>query len=139
MPAVDRIARGPPGPGDIHARYGDDANLQAMLAGFGPAGRRLRACDPGWPDDAPVLLTEFGGIAYVTNTDSEAWGYSNAVDAAGYEAQLSALVTAVRTSAPLAGFCYTQLTDTRQEANGLCDENRQPKLPVETLRQIFAG
>ena len=39
----------------------------------------------------------------------------------------------------LAGFCWTQLTDTLQEANGLCDENRVPKLPVETLRSIFKG
>jgi hypothetical protein len=39
----------------------------------------------------------------------------------------------------LAGFCYTQLTDTMQEANGLLDERREPKLPVERLRRIVTG
>lgn len=45
----------------------------------------------------------------------------------------------VRASRLLRGFCWTQLTDTLQEANGLCDENRVPKLPIETLRAIITG
>jgi beta-galactosidase/beta-glucuronidase len=126
-------------PAQIHTRYGSEEAVQATLAGLGPAGRRMRACEPGWPGDAPIVLSEFGGIAYVTTPDGEAWGYSNADDAAAYEAQLAALVGAVRESAPLAGYCYTQLTDTRQEANGLCDERRRPKLPAETIRRIVAG
>lgn len=126
-------------PDQIRARYGNEDTLQAMLSGMGPAGRRMRAGEPGWSPEAPVMLSEFGGIAFVTTPDGEAWGYSSADDAAAYEAQLSALVSAVRDSAPLAGFCYTQLTDTRQEANGLCDEHRRPKLPVETIRRIIAG
>ena len=36
----------------------------------------------------------------------------------------------------LAGFCYTQLTDIEQETNGLLTYNRQPKVPVETLRDL---
>ena len=43
---------------------------------------------------------------------------------------------AVKASPVLAGYCWTQLTDTLQEANGLCDENRVPKLPVETLKDL---
>ena len=38
----------------------------------------------------------------------------------------------------LAGFCYTQLTDTMQETNGLLDENRRPKLPIEVLSGIIS-
>lgn len=124
---------------DIRARYGDQDGLRRLLSGLGPGGRRMKACEPGWAKDAPTLLTEFGGIAYVTDASSEAWGYSSAQDADDYERRLSDLVAAVRASAPLAGFCYTQLADTRQEANGLCDENRRPKLPVETIRRIIAG
>lgn len=126
-------------PDQIRARYGSEEALQAILAGLGPAGRRMRACEPGWPKDAPIMLSEFGGIAYVTTPDGEAWGYSSADDASAFETQLASLVDAVRESSPLAGFCYTQLTDTRQEANGLCDEHRRPKLPVETIRRIVAG
>jgi hypothetical protein len=39
----------------------------------------------------------------------------------------------------VAGFCYTQLTDTLQEANGLLDGHRNPKLPVELLRSFITG
>ncbi|MDQ1531988.1 MAG: hypothetical protein QOE37_2093, partial [Microbacteriaceae bacterium] len=39
----------------------------------------------------------------------------------------------------LAGFCYTQLTDTLQEANGLLTEEREPKLPLAELRSMITG
>jgi hypothetical protein len=35
-----------------------------------------------------------------------------------------------------AGFCYTQFTDTYQEANGLLRGDRTPKFPIE---EIFAA
>lgn len=123
-------------PEEITARYGGPP--AELLSGIGPAGRRMRVGGEGWRADAPLMLTEFGGIAYTAAPDEEAWGYSRADDAGKFEAQLSALVGAVRRT-PLAGFCYTQLTDTRQEANGLCTADRQPKLPIETLRRIIAG
>jgi len=31
------------------------------------------------------------------------------------------------------GFCYTQFTDTFQEANGLLNADRTPKLPLEVI------
>ena len=37
----------------------------------------------------------------------------------------------------ITGFCYTQITDTLQETNGLYDENRKPKLPIDRLRDII--
>lgn len=124
-------------PDVIGTRYASSEAVQATMTDFGPAGRRMRAAEPEWPDDAPIVLSEFGGIAFVTTSDEHAWGYSSASNAAAYEKQLSALVAAVRRSSSLAGFCYTQLTDTRQEANGLCDENRRPKLPPETVRRVI--
>jgi hypothetical protein len=45
----------------------------------------------------------------------------------------------VHDSGVLAGFCYTQLTDTLQEANGLTTDDRKPKLPIEVLRSIIMG
>jgi regulator of replication initiation timing len=50
---------------------------------------------------------------------------------------VEALFDAIHESPELAGFCYTQITDTLQEKNGLYDENRKPKLPVERLRDII--
>jgi hypothetical protein len=39
----------------------------------------------------------------------------------------------------LAGWCWTQLTDTMQERNGLLTESREPKLPIQTIRSLIRG
>jgi beta-galactosidase/beta-glucuronidase len=123
----------------LHARYRDAAAVARLLAGTGPAGRRLLL--PG-RDSAglPVMLTEFGGISFPRDTAGEgAWGYSSATSTDDFLARLAALVDAVHASSVLAGFCYTQLTDTLQETNGLLDENRVAKAPVELLRAVITG
>ncbi|MRG60052.1 glycoside hydrolase family 2 [Agromyces sp. CFH 90414] len=121
--------------------YADAAAIGGLLDGVGPAGRRLAAgsSDASALRGKPVMVTEFGGITYAPGSDLETWGYSVATSAEAFERHLDELVSAVRDSPALAGFCYTQLTDTRQEANGLVDEHRVPKLPVETIRAIVTG
>jgi hypothetical protein len=109
----------------------------------GPAGRRIRLAG-GEEREQPLMLTEFGGIRYTPAppeglADEETWGYSTATDAPDFARRLDDLFSAVHASPALAGFCYTQLTDTLQEANGLLDERRVPKLPVERLRSIVTG
>lgn len=47
------------------------------------------------------------------------------------------LLSKLHARAIVIGFCYTQLTDTEQETNGLLTEQRQSKLPVEALKDIF--
>ena len=37
----------------------------------------------------------------------------------------------------LAGFCYTQLTDTEQERNGLLTADRAPKVDPERVREML--
>jgi hypothetical protein len=39
----------------------------------------------------------------------------------------------------LAGFCYTQFTDTYQEANGLLYADRTPKAPFEAIAEATSG
>jgi hypothetical protein len=39
----------------------------------------------------------------------------------------------------LAGFCYTQFTDTYQEANGLLYADRRPKFPIEDIARATTG
>ena len=39
-------------------------------------------------------------------------------------------------STGIAGFCYTQLTDTEQEQNGLLTADRKPKIPAKQVRAI---
>ena len=125
--------------GILSERYGTDAASRALLAGFGPAGRRMRLSDE--PDRGqPIMLTEFGGISYdVKRTLDDAWGYSTASSPEDFERRLREVLDAINGSRGLVGWVYTQLTDTLQETNGLTDENRTPKLPIETLRAIIRG
>ncbi|HYW49110.1 MAG TPA: hypothetical protein VE861_00820, partial [Gemmatimonadaceae bacterium] len=37
------------------------------------------------------------------------------------------------------GFCYTQFTDTYQEANGLLTMNREPKIPLKAIHAATRG
>ena len=44
------------------------------------------------------------------------------------------------TGVPLfAGFCYTQFTDTYQEANGLLTMDRVPKIPIDAIFRATRG
>ena len=46
------------------------------------------------------------------------------------------MIDAVYQSEILHGFCYTQLTDVEQGKNGLLTADRQPKCPLDTIKQI---
>jgi beta-galactosidase/beta-glucuronidase len=124
----------------LFARYEDADTVARTLSGVAPHGRRMLV---GSPDETaataskPVILSEFGGVA-VAATETDAWGYG-VVDLENFEPRLTALFTAVREAKGLAGWCYTQLTDTAQEANGLVDAHRIPKLPVDVIRRIVLG
>ncbi len=120
----------------LRARYADEVAKRHLFEGMGPAGRRIRLSAE--PDRGqPVMLTEFGGIHFtVGDAVGDEWGYSHATSAADFKERVGSLVGAVVDSEFLAGFCYTQLTDTLQEANGLCDANRVPKLPRDQIAAI---
>lgn len=118
-------------------RYGSRAALDELLAGPGPAGRRilLEASE----HERPIMLTEFGGVNWIDRDVPDAWGYSSARDSDDFGARVTGLIRAVADSAGLAGFCYTQLTDTGQETNGLLRDDRTPKVAVELLREAIVG
>jgi hypothetical protein len=103
-----------------------------------PAGRAIAL--PGQAlDGVPVLLTEFGGVAFDATGRSDSWGYSTVVDGAEFQRSLEEIFAAIHSSRLLAGFCYTQLTDTGLERNGLCTADRTPKLPPATIAAIVRG
>jgi hypothetical protein len=52
---------------------------------------------------------------------------------------LDDLLAAVHAGSALAGFCYTQFSDTLQETNGLVTAERRPKLPAERIRGAITG
>ena len=72
-------------------------------------------------------LNLFGGISYEP-ARGEAWfGYATVRTEEDYLARLSGLFDALHESPVVCGYCYTQLTDTLQETNGLLDEHRVTK------------
>jgi hypothetical protein len=100
-----------------------------------PARRPIYVAGYGYRGE-PVLITEFGGIAF--SGDARGWGYSTVADADEFLERYESLVEALLQSESVQGFCYTQLTDVEQEVNGLLTYDRKPKAPPERIRQITA-
>ncbi|MCZ8520765.1 MULTISPECIES: glycoside hydrolase family 2 protein [Paenibacillus] len=102
-----------------------------------PANRRLAV--EGFPyAGQPILVTEFGGIAF-KKSDWEGWGYSGAENEEDFEARLRSVIQPMLQSPVVQGYCYTQLTDVEQEINGLLTYDRKPKIPLETIKRINNG
>ncbi len=119
----------------IRERYGSRDALARTIREVQPAHRRISMTGANLADE-PVMLTEFGGINFATDPDRPHWGYSSAHDAGSFLAAYGELVSAVLDSTDLAGYCYTQLTDTMQETNGLLTENREPKVDIAAIHAI---
>lgn len=84
----------------------------------------------------PVLLTEYGGIAFCDN-EKENWGYNSPVkDEEEFISRFTDLTQSVRSIPGLCGYCYTQLTDVQQEVNGLLTAERKCKIAPEVIREI---
>ena len=81
------------------------------------------------------MLSEFGGISYAARPGTPWFGYGSVTSPDEFLAKYAELVDAVLDSPSLAGFCYTQLTDTFQERNGLLTMDRQPKADLAAVRR----
>jgi hypothetical protein len=83
-----------------------------------------------------VVLSEFGGLSFKPGTGSNWFAYGKYENAEELLTRYRELVEALLDSEVLAGFCYTQLTDTEQETNGLLTAERKHKLDPTILREI---
>ncbi|MGN6811968.1 MAG: glycoside hydrolase family 2 protein [Thermomicrobiales bacterium] len=119
----------------LRARYGGQEAAAALQAQ--PAGRKLVLGDQQHRGE-PLMLTEYGGVSYAPG-QAGAWGYSSVGSPEARLARCTELTTAVLASPIFAGFCYTQLTDTLQETNGLLTADRQPKLDPAAIRAVVTG
>jgi hypothetical protein len=89
-----------------------------------------------------MMLTEFGGIACAGQENPDfyrVWGYVRAWDTKELQRRYTALLKVVNKVEMFSGFCYTQLTDTYQEANGLLYADRTPKFPLEAMAAATLG
>jgi beta-galactosidase/beta-glucuronidase len=101
-----------------------------------PGGRLLML--EAQAHEQPIMLTEFGGIAFSRQT-AGTWGYSRSESEEEFTKRYLHLLRVVRSLPVLAGFCYTQFTDTYQEANGLLYADRTPKIPLEHVALATRG
>ena len=100
------------------------------------AGRMIYAQGYGYRGE-PILISEFGGIGFRDERASH-WGYFGPVENQDqFFQRLSGLLEAFRQLPWIRGYCYTQLTDVFQEVNGLLTMNREPKVPLETLKALL--
>lgn len=122
-------------PDRLAARYASTAGLASER----PSNRVL-AIDGHPYAGQPLLLSEFGGIAYTPREQREAtWGYVRSETAEEFAAAYTRLLETVRSLPIFSGFCYTQFTDTYQEANGLLTMDRTPKFPLEQIALATRG
>lgn len=122
-------------------RYGPQVNITELFDRRRPGGRILTL--DGYPHSGqPVMLTEFGGIAYARGESPDAhkiWGYAQFSNVSELQKNYTSLLNGVNKVEMFSGFCYTQLTDTFQEANGLLYADRTPKFSIEAIKAATLG
>ena len=120
-------------PDRLQARYAINESARTLFDQRRPAGRILTL--DGFPHRGqPIVLTEFGGIAFnQTEAVNNTWGYSRAMTGEAFFEQYRRLLEVVNTTLMFSGFCYTQFADTFQEANGLLRADRTPKIPLSQI------
>ncbi|HYF21386.1 MAG TPA: glycoside hydrolase family 2 TIM barrel-domain containing protein [Ramlibacter sp.] len=120
----------------IRQRYGNEIPPEQLFDRRRPGGRVLTL--DGYPHRGqPIMLTEFGGIAFQHRPEpgvKQIWGYTKAESAEEFAKLYEDLLQTIIHTALFSGFCYTQFADTYQEANGLLNADRTPKIPLERIR-----
>jgi hypothetical protein len=124
-------------PNRIARRYQADEVLPRLFRRERPGGRLLVLQAQTETLDTPIVLSEFGGIAY--STDPKTWGYSRCRSGQELAECYTTLLAVVRSLGVLCGFCYTQFADTYQEANGLLYADRTPKFPIDAIARATRG
>ncbi len=122
-----------------YAAWGEDfskvyADQGKLLAGE-KKGRPLFAQGYQYQGQ-PVMVTEYGGIAFVSE-NKENWGYGGGVkDEESFFERYASITNAIKNLPYVWGYCYTQLTDVMQEVNGLLTAERKLKLNLEKIKEM---
>ncbi|RBY77676.1 glycoside hydrolase family 2 [Geodermatophilus sp. TF02-6] len=123
----------------LAARYASREDVERAATGRRPDGR-LTDLERAGVAGRAVVLSEFGGVALRHPADDDrGWGYADARSPEDLLARYRDQWAAVHASSVLAGACWTQLTDTYQEVNGLLTAERVPKCDPDAIRRATLG
>lgn len=106
-----------------------------MLLTTQPAGKPIYANGYVHNEDAPIMITEFGGIAY-DSENPNGWGYTAVTTADELVSEYKRIIDVFGNSEAIYGYCYTQLCDVEQEVNGFLKYNREPKCDLKLIKDI---
>jgi beta-galactosidase/beta-glucuronidase len=124
-------------PAVLRERYATPESVAMVLQRQQPGGRPLVV--PGFTQaQLPVIVSEFGGIALARDR-TDGWGYSRAETVDDLAVAYEGILRVLHACRGIAGFCYTQLTDTFQEKNGLVTAERVPKVEVARIAAATRG
>ncbi len=123
-------------PERLRRRY-SQRDATARLFRHERPGGRILVLEHRQDREHPIVLSEFGGISESTKEGD--WGYSKVKSREELGQRYAKLMEAVRSLETFSGFCYTQLTDTYQEANGLLTMDREPKFPLDEMAKATRG
>jgi hypothetical protein len=130
-----------PNPDSFAARYADtDENFAKLFARVRPGGKLLLLDEASWKGKV-LGIDEFGGIKFDTDPKEgeSSWGYSEVKTPEEFEQKYAGLVGAVHNHPRISIWCWTQLTDTYQEKNGIYTMDRKPKANIEKIRHASWG
>jgi hypothetical protein len=138
---------------DSHSYEQDPEAFRAQQAGLSE-GRPYVNDHDGLPISygyagQPFFVSEYGGIWWNAarlaeeqassddpNRDTS-WGYGQRVDSLeAWHERFEGLTRVLLGDPGMFGYCYTQLTDTFQEENGIYDFDRNPKFDIERIRAV---
>jgi hypothetical protein len=124
-------------PEGLQRRYGTADGVDETVRRRRPSGRRI-TLDGSGAEGRAVVVSELGGLTLAPSTDG-LFTYGNTTSAEELLDRYGELCRVLNGCDGIAGWCWTQLTDTYQEANGLLDMDRVPKAPIDDLRTATHG
>ena len=120
-------------------RYGSGKSNNDVASTYSVAKKVAVAASDLDVSELPLMISEYGGVSYAPAQNEEWFGYGKVTNDDEFVAKYRELTQALHDSDELVGVCYTQLTDTEQETNGLLNADRTPKIDISTLREITRG
>lgn len=118
-----------------HKFFEESMSTKQKLLASRSAGKPIYAGTYKHDEKTPIMITEFGGIAY-DSKNPKGWGYTAVTNSSDLISEYKRIITTFGESECIFGYCYTQLCDVEQEVNGFLTYDREPKCDLGELKTI---